>query len=1066
MLLLAFMAGLMPDGILQVHAEVITSVTATISPDPISTCVLGNKIIYDDFIVTTTSGGSASVSESLDWEVNGGTSMDEEFTRGYWTLWAAVVIDGTADPEDSLSDSVKLTVNGREWDLYAMYPADSEDPDWIAWFVYPEVIDLSEGKLVLFRDPDMDIPETEVGVPITPFSVASLVKNALGSVTFSKESGPDWLSVSSDGTVSGTPDKVQVNDELIIKARDSSGAESTNYIFVDLTKNPGTSAIEHIEVASSPVEDFAQPGGTFKKVGVTEVGPEQVSVDPSSEQWVKYNKANGHWDAVPFGDKVTEGYYMYRFRVYADADKYVFVHTDCEDGNNLWHLIKTGTDSKGAYAEFSSDMLELPEIIDRVTVDCVVHPDIGGYANFDGAFLDRDDVVMFQAHWYAYDGTNMFPCDGQEFMPSLYTYYAEIHLRTADSSDNGTFFNDSVTVTIDGTDADIDHIDDCNIVATAKVDAVQKTDNKFIVIAGSLNVREQPSASAARIGGLHYGDHVMPIGKVGNWIKFSYDDKEAWVNRDYLALTHSFETAIYPVKYKITVGAVNVRQEPSTESPRIGGLSLDKEVLVTGIVKGEDGEDWLVLDYTGNGYHELGYVMKKYSYDTTAVSPDEDPIDKNGQSAKEDTDTEEVEVISWTYPTVTLVPLKAGVATGSLAELTEENFENKGDGYLLTTIYPDDAMNFRSLTADKIKLGGVFAEKDLEVADFKINEDGSITLKLGPKDPVTVHLWVRPDQKVDMVVPNGTRAKDLDEPEWEGHTFLRWCFDSLYYSKTDPDYVLVNDDELYAQWMVNMTGLDIHTYGTSQNSSNDQLLLTDLLEVHFAEGNPPFELYVSPLYKDQTLADPLKETPAKDTDYYFWVTVKDLTGKEGDPYIYFGDEIKDNINAGADDAELEFIKLTRSPGGSEASILFRYREIFVAYSFTKGKDAEWTRGSTGVLEYTVKRNISDGKTYSLFSKLEIDGTEVVPANYTASAGSLNASLKADLLNSLTVGTHTVRFVFEDGDAETTLTVKIPEDRENPKTGVDRTKLFAAGTIIILLIWTAFNFIMKKRSPRR
>ena len=134
--------------------------------------------------------------------------------------------------------------------------------------------------------------------------------------------------------------------------------------------------------------------------------------------------------------------------------------------------------------------------------------------------------------------------------------------------------------------------------------------------------------------------------------------------------------------------------------------------------------------------------------------------------------------------------------------------------------------------------------------------------------------------------------------------------------------------------------------------------------------------------------------------------------------------------------------------------------------FTKGKDAVWTRGDSGVLEYTVKRNISDGKTYSLFSKLEIDGAEVVPANYTASEGSLNASLKAGFLNSLTAGTHTVKVVFEDGEAETTLTVKIPEDRENPGTGVARAKVFAAGTIVILIIWTLFNYFIKKRSSRR
>ncbi len=64
--------------------------------------------------------------------------------------------------------------------------------------------------------------------------------------------------------------------------------------------------------------------------------------------------------------------------------------------------------------------------------------------------------------------------------------------------------------------------------------------------------------------------------------------------------------------HTVSAGTLTVRQEPDSESPRIGGLTQGKEVVVV-----EDQGDWSKIEY-GSGY---GWVMTKY------LTPLPDPED-------------------------------------------------------------------------------------------------------------------------------------------------------------------------------------------------------------------------------------------------------------------------------------------------------------------------------------------------------------------------------------------------------------------------------------------------------
>ena len=55
--------------------------------------------------------------------------------------------------------------------------------------------------------------------------------------------------------------------------------------------------------------------------------------------------------------------------------------------------------------------------------------------------------------------------------------------------------------------------------------------------------------------------------------------------------------------------------------------------------------------------------------------------------------------------------------------------------------------------------------------------------------------------------------------------------------------------------------------------------------------------------------------------------------------------------------------------------------------------------------------------------VKVDGTLVDAKNYTVKEGSTIVTLKADYLNTLSVGTHTFEILWTDGSASTTFTIK-------------------------------------------
>lgn len=86
------------------------------------------------------------------------------------------------------------------------------------------------------------------------------------------------------------------------------------------------------------------------------------------------------------------------------------------------------------------------------------------------------------------------------------------------------------------------------------------------------------------------------------------------------------------------------------------------------------------------------------------------------------------------------------------------------------------------------------------------------------------------------------------------------------------------------------------------------------------------------------------------------------------------------------------------------------------YHITEGEDASWTKGGEDGL---ILKGDGD---YEKFTGVKVDGIMLDESSYEAIPGSTVVILKAEYLNTLSGGSHTVTLVWENGTAETTIAI--------------------------------------------
>ena len=150
----------------------------------------------------------------------------------------------------------------------------------------------------------------------------------------------------------------------------------------------------------------------------------------------------------------------------------------------------------------------------------------------------------------------------------------------------------------------------------------------------------------------------------------------------------------------------------------------------------------------------------------------------------------------------------------------------------------------------------------------------------------------------------------------------------------------------------------------------------------------------------------------------------------------------------------------------------------IEYTVVEGASQKWTKNSSSSPEIRAKRNINDDTSLSHFIGLQIDGKSLVKdSDYTVRSGSVIVTLKPNALNNLANGIHRVTFVYDDGTAETTLTIVAASEGEskgssggssggssNPSTGdiFSNPVLWFGGMIVVMFVLKLFISARKQR----
>lgn len=268
-----------------------------------------------------------------DWE----SYMNATFMEGTYIYQTQIRIDsdsggGTTHVLDK--NGITVTVNDKKWDssipeIYAEYSFA-----WVASEEYT-VVAPAGTPLDFVKDNKWNIDSTYINQAITAFSVADGAAGGTKPYTFSKVSGPEWIDVAADGTVSGTPTVLGANADLVIKVTDSGATPETKEITLDVGNTyvlPADREVISVIRVTSNIGEILGYGKRVVKPSFTFTEGTQANFPYSMGHW--YKKEGTEWKRYEEAT-FTEGTYMYSNQIRVD-DEYGMSHVLNKDGVSVY----------------------------------------------------------------------------------------------------------------------------------------------------------------------------------------------------------------------------------------------------------------------------------------------------------------------------------------------------------------------------------------------------------------------------------------------------------------------------------------------------------------------------------------------------------------------------------------------------------------------------------------------------------------------------------------------------------------------------------------------------------
>jgi uncharacterized protein YgiM (DUF1202 family) len=147
-------------------------------------------------------------------------------------------------------------------------------------------------------------------------------------------------------------------------------------------------------------------------------------------------------------------------------------------------------------------------------------------------------------------------------------------------------------------------------------------DISAIVMADLLNVRSSPNIRSSIIGKLPLSARVDIMSLLPEWAEIHFNDGVGYISRDYIEL----QQIVSSLRGKVIASSLNVRSQPSPDSPTLGQLA--KNTILP--LQGRTG-DWLQIHFNGlKGFVHSHYIEELGSYEEEAptgpVETDDDTV--------------------------------------------------------------------------------------------------------------------------------------------------------------------------------------------------------------------------------------------------------------------------------------------------------------------------------------------------------------------------------------------------------------------------------------------------------
>ena len=125
------------------------------------------------------------------------------------------------------------------------------------------------------------------------------------------------------------------------------------------------------------------------------------------------------------------------------------------------------------------------------------------------------------------------------------------------------------------------------------------------------------------------------------------------------------------------------------------------------------------------------------------------------------------------------------------------------------------------------------------------------------------------------------------------------------------------------------------------------------------------------------------------------------------------------------------------------------------YEFLEGENQKYTLNKDSNMTFKIDAN------YSLFDKVYIDNELVDISNYKVTEGSTIITFNKEFVSKLSIGKHTLKVMFSNGEASTEFSV-VKEVVENPKTIDNIEKYIAIGIVAVIGVVGCVLIIKKEK----